>query len=199
MKSGIESATAHIVGIMYSSVCDSSWTVANSFELIEGVIATCRYQLLPTNSCFEEATRVNLRVDCHSVPFCAQELVEHIVDKTHNMSDWYVRHKNTPWSMYNDISMTNVLPRVAVNDDEIVSCIRIVAPKDKPEKEAIFIHATKSVDLYSTAFLGKDPYSSEDYEATPYPCKLLVGTTCDIKLEESDEMDGIQRAVDFER
>ena len=200
MKSGIESATAHIVGIMYSSVCDPSWKTTTSFEVMDGIICTCRYQLLPTNCRFEDATRVNLRMDSAQLPFAAEQLVEHIVKKSGNMDDWALRHKDTPWAMYRDTILENVHPKVKCDEDNFVSCIRVAAPKEKPEREAIFVHATKDVDLYSTAFLRQDSEGeSANAHLSKHRCKVLVGTTSDIKIQVSEKLGFLERAFKFER
>lgn len=198
LRSGIESATAHIVGIMYSSMCDSSWTVTNSFE-VDGVVCTCRYQLLPTGCRFEEATRVNLRVDCQELNVSAEDVMDYVVRTSNDIESWATKFGDTPDAMYKDVALEVVHPKFACSDDEVIACVRCLAPKDKPEREEIFVHATKNVNLYSTAFVDKNTfYENPDCRLTPLSCKMLVGTTADIQIAKPGEADRLQRVIEIE-
>ena len=79
MSNGVESGTAHIVGLTYSSANSDAWVEANPASLTLGdsiTITNVRtwYQLLPLGATLAEAQRVNTRTEIIGIPLDWEKL-----------------------------------------------------------------------------------------------------------------------------
>lgn len=79
MSNGVESGTAHIVGLTYSSIHSASWKEAKQMTLRlsdDLTISNVRtwYQLLPLGASLAEARRVNTRTEIQGIPLDWEKL-----------------------------------------------------------------------------------------------------------------------------
>ena len=194
LKSGIESAVGHTVGMMYSSMTDSSWTEGPSVDLFEGLVCKVRFQVLPTGCDFESAQRVNLRMDCEGIQCSAQELFDHGTLMAREIDKWEAVFKAQDTELLRDIQMEEVHPAVQYDDDEFISCSRMYNVNGEAEEDIVFVHAAKTVNIYQTAF-HESSGSLEDVncQVSSEECKLLVTTNTGIAIKESPNSPSVKR------
>lgn len=197
MRTGVESAMGHIVGVMYGSMSDPSWESLGTYEVLDGIFLHFRYQLLPTGSTPEDAQRINIRTDCTNLPISSESLFRNMAAIKRNVNGF--RKWWTDKAILQNIILEEVHPVVTFDDEEFIACTRCLVPKNAPVRQAIVVHVAKTVDLYPTAFINADDYDSDtEFLLTQQRYKLLISTTSDIKVTEV-EGSQLERAKEFHR
>lgn len=195
LKSGIESAVGHIVGMMYSSMTDSSWDEGQKFELLEGMTCRFRFQLLPTGCDFSNAQRINTRIDCDGIACSPQDLIEHGAAMARDIGKWEATFKAQDSELLKDIHVEEVHPAVHYDDNEFISCSRMYSKSARPEEELIFVHAAKAVEIYQTAFQQpENTFGDVNQPLSSEKCWLLVSTTTDIAVKDRPQSDQVRRS-----
>lgn len=186
LKGSVESAVGHMVGIMYSSMSDSSWKEGKPIDVGFDIETQWWYQILPYGATYKDAERINIRFDRNNFPCTSEEYFQHqwnISKDVNTYREFISRRGEDQWM---DFGLKEVFPVVDLGEDAMITCCAVHMPRENPIKQAVYVHSTKTVGIYSTAYPGTIE-KLDDEATTAKPCHVIVHTCSDVKVTEEDQ------------
>ena len=196
MTSAAESTVSQAIGLIYSSMNESTWNKANILEVDPGDGAPLqkvfpRWQLLPIGSSWKDARRVNIRTDFRDVPVESSELADYFWSVASRIDVLQAKFRSVPH--LKEFELQEVFKKTKITDKEEIQCIAMSRPDGNKLSEGMFVASLKEVNIHPMAY-----GDNTDDEAPLETVKIFTTTTCNINIESEAAKTGeVERVEDL--